>query len=706
MLSSKTLDEYKTQIKEEFDKNEHNIDEEIPASAVVIGERLDIVVTDNENKFGQESIDYALSHGISFPLKKLIDELEMIRQLTTDDKSDKRNDRLDFLKQSSSLNQIPIRENGIDMYFQFICNYLNGGDGMREYTTPLILVCSGGNIITIFAKLLYNLFNIDNLNNLVPLNTKYLTTNTNFADNLNELIEHVKRDTSYVTLLSKLGNETAKFSDIDYKLLPNKRGEYKPEQDTKSEMDITEHNEPSKEEEEENKHDKEYEESKEKHVVEAEQEAEAEAIKEKPRTSSRVLKKLKDNQENEDERIRKAIEEKTKQDFEHKSRQIADENAATAKELFWNNYENSKDYEGFVLFRVKSLLLYTGTITDTPNGDDELVKRLIDAIKYLAYDKKLYKSDISKCNKDYNILGTRWNQMFPQMAQQNWLDLDRLTKECKLFIVNLLIKKEIIKISTELNIEATIAEYQSDIQNGQSELTAMIEYLHDTTHKFNDIIDKYPSIKTSDIENGRWEDVFKNEEEVKNNFYNFNKVITENDGILMKVCNDLILHYLHDPDFFTKSIRDRVIKRVNNQSELFKTPKSRLTIIGTAFKRNQIANKLEKLFNLGGIKGTSVTINAIKTSSKKDMKDMKEMEEMEDMKDMKDMKEMEDMKDMKKVGTKRKHPFEGGKKRTHTRRRKQANKKRKRTRKQVKKKTKGKHTRKQAKKKKKPTRKH
>ena len=62
--------------------------------------------------------------GIMIPLQKYIEELEMIQEGEEDDKSEKRNERLTFLR---SISDIDVLVN----YFQNFTTYLNGGSNFQ-----------------------------------------------------------------------------------------------------------------------------------------------------------------------------------------------------------------------------------------------------------------------------------------------------------------------------------------------------------------------------------------------------------------------------------------------------------------------------------------------------------------------------------------------------------------------------------------------
>ena len=90
------------------------------------GELLDCVIPlwcDPEG-LGYKKISCALEHGCGIPLQYYIEELETIAVRTQDDKSEKRQKRLEFLK---LCNFSPI----LQQYFVRLIRYLNG-DGIDE----------------------------------------------------------------------------------------------------------------------------------------------------------------------------------------------------------------------------------------------------------------------------------------------------------------------------------------------------------------------------------------------------------------------------------------------------------------------------------------------------------------------------------------------------------------------------------------------
>ena len=167
---------------------------------------------------GTHKIDYALQYGISIPILKYIEELEMIFENTNDDKSEKRTIRLEFLKNAAKFDVLA-------NYFQHLTTYLNGGSNFPDCNSfgsnfeenKLIIITAGGNIITIFAKLLQDLiYNKHNVwFNRVMLNDWILQS---------QLLEFIKNCYKINPYLLEQINDLSSydFSDFDYNILPNK----------------------------------------------------------------------------------------------------------------------------------------------------------------------------------------------------------------------------------------------------------------------------------------------------------------------------------------------------------------------------------------------------------------------------------------------------------------------------------------------------
>ena len=207
------------------------------------GEFWDLTLTSYNNIFGREKITNALHYGISTPLNKYIDELELLSILTNDDKSSKRIIRLNFLKECDKFPMLQI-------LFKNLINWLNGGGDKKTFYIPghfsssqyyqqnLIITVAGGNIYIIFAKLLANIiwtsqnFESDKIfDNLTKTNKNILDemeNNTSEKINkfviLNEIIQNLQNPDLLKSLneILLLQTKADGFTDFDYNLLPNK----------------------------------------------------------------------------------------------------------------------------------------------------------------------------------------------------------------------------------------------------------------------------------------------------------------------------------------------------------------------------------------------------------------------------------------------------------------------------------------------------
>ena len=181
------------------------------------GELFDLTVTSYNNIYGKEKILYSMMYGISSPIQKYLDELYKIEKEniqkqrngeTPGDKDAKRALRQEFLELCND-------NDDLKLYFRQMCNYLNGktGDIVDQYEQPLTIVCAGGNLITIFFKLLLNIIstNLDSLNVnpnftiLVGKITTYFATNPDIV----QFIKTYEREDTFIL-----------FSDFDYNLVP------------------------------------------------------------------------------------------------------------------------------------------------------------------------------------------------------------------------------------------------------------------------------------------------------------------------------------------------------------------------------------------------------------------------------------------------------------------------------------------------------
>ena len=241
-------------------------------SIIWSGEMLDIVLSSLNNLYGKEKAWHSMQYGIYLPITKYIDELVQITGATVDDKSDKRRIRLLFLQKCED-------DPYLNLFFTLLLCWLNGGGDKKGpyspgeysfsqyYQQKLILTVSGGNIITIFAKLLQNIvwaFGQNKptttmqefFNNITTTNREILNEMENYAPDgttkfhiLNHIAQLLVKPfgsdtTSYVTPTEHFPNtisgliehllSISYFSDFDYGIVPNKDPATKDMSDTES----------------------------------------------------------------------------------------------------------------------------------------------------------------------------------------------------------------------------------------------------------------------------------------------------------------------------------------------------------------------------------------------------------------------------------------------------------------------------------------
>jgi len=199
------------------------------------GEYIDLLAQPYTNSFGYSHNTKSGVDGINCTIDKIIAELISIGANTADGKSDKRAKRLYFLQICKLVITLPVRSGSIqpiEALFTIMCNYLNGGTGDSQYESYIVLTASGGNLVTIFARLLEYL-----LDSIKVPNTQ--VTNEHFEnilkvlkdkygeDILQQLIVTIKAtshtdSTGAVTILETAIRVIANYplSDIDLKLAP------------------------------------------------------------------------------------------------------------------------------------------------------------------------------------------------------------------------------------------------------------------------------------------------------------------------------------------------------------------------------------------------------------------------------------------------------------------------------------------------------
>ena len=514
----------------------------MPKSRYLSGELFDLTVPSINNEFGWHKIWYSLQYGISFPLEKMIHELEMIMTNTADDKSAKRKARLDFLR---IFQGIDIFEN----YFQKFCNYINGGDGTCQYDTTIILAVSGGNIITCFAQAIVNIYE-----NYVKLGGNYgglITFNkicAGDADYINYIASAVSEldqdDWDSIVEISK-----KPYSDFDYNLLPNLFPKHR--------VNLC-------------------------------------------RGQSRKLSDITSiGSYYEDNRL---------------------DNIQTAA-------EDSKDPAGFLLFRIKSIMLAQERgVAPLPPGSRSACWNYLNAEEYQS--------------------------LFPQGVQENMKekvedqdDIDGKKQDCLDYINFLLNKKRTIQQETRYNIDNIVSLFVDgkihdtvdvngvpvavhnpaySIQAGGTSLNAIVEYLHATCYHLNIFIGNWLT-NTIQYDNLGRNHTDLNTDYVIRLFSSLDTLLNGIDGdpVLSRLCTSLMNYFLNDPRLHTETILDNRLNLCEHHygGNCEPLPASKITLIPN---KASIMDPLRVVYgkiqdqlysNLGIPDGVHITINAIETDN-------------------------------------------------------------------------------------------
>ena len=537
------------------------------------GELFDLTITDNMNIYGREKIKYALKNGISLPIQKYIDELQMMGTFTTDDKSEKRRLRLTFLNEC---NKIPF----FQAVFAMMCNYLNGGDGFTQHIQFFIIVCAGGNIITIFAQLIKNLIESVNITTTSIDPDKLVIFNRNIIyENLldKEIFKTIELTIQFKQLIYELAEKS--YSDFDYNLLPNIKVTDDEQQGT-SQQDESQQGESQQDESQQDesqqggvsarqlvanakKADK---------KIEADAKAKAENAAVISKTKQRAAKA----------REKRLAEETAKALVRaaakaEKAEKIARQNVSKA--ALKEQYKQLEDTtsSGFVLFRIKS---------------------------YLGYDT-IQKERLSSNNCTNLIPDELFQFLFPQMAQENWKDTvwwkimpeDEL---CKQFLLYLLSQKNEIANATRINIEATIRYIAEEILPSANDLDSIIAYLHNTTHNLNKFISNYNY------------DYWSNNDS-SNYFTDLNTMIDEDNGVLIILCKDILREFLINPIYHTENILKQILLNTQVIDPKLEQQKVTRFVVPTSLRHSKIFTIFNDFINadIGIPNGCSITINAI-----------------------------------------------------------------------------------------------
>ena len=575
------------------------------------GELFDITITSYNNKFGNEKIKTSFEYGINFPLIYYINELEkIIHKDPSDDKTEKRRKRLEFLKMCNT----PENKIFIDL-FNHLITYLNGGS-MNEPNNfnnqPLIVVLAGGNIISIFFNLLKLLLSeesgVDIIFNLFDIEKT--------SEEFQKLLEQIKyslKDNSYLRDYLE-SSEYQNYSDLDFNLLPNKlnniwfmEGGVEKRRLTEAERLMeTSFQEPIKSRKElmeEKRKLKEYEEK----LKKEEEKKKLQVLAEKKKLREAEKKKIKEEEKKKHAEIL-AANKRSLKEAEKKEKKIKEKNEDFSK------YMQDEYLSGFILCRIKSSF---------PCLDD-VVKNFTDNNKqFLNFEDEIDILNSTIQNKpencdfnDLNKLNITYDKLIAHLSKKNWLSSD-VSPQCLAFIKKLLSKKLFTKKCTDANT-LVIARSNLDFNPNNSnfiyydpkdevnKLKNMIYYIHLITFTINNTI--------LNKNNPLYTDYGKNPINLFDNFFDLHSIIKSNDGILLKIIKQIIdnFYYLKDTKTIIKNIQN-IYSACGEEKEtsyqLYSTPDPNIrkykNFVEATLKLNDSIRTYDK--------GTFITINILKS---------------------------------------------------------------------------------------------
>ena len=608
------------------------------------GELFDLSIPSINDKFGAMHIIGVMQYGINFPLSKFIKELQLIIASGTDDKTAKRQERLKFLMHCNGNKELR-------KFFILFCNYLNGRDGDgTQWSNYMVITAAGGNIMILFAQLIKDI--------IEKPKTNLMSSNKILLEELSKLtitpdetiIDSIKIHFAMPEMLEMLQEVAeSEASDCDFKLSPNiipvtdntavdiisrmfreleiesaiggnaKIGGVNPftnpfgsyrdgpvrmesESLTSQSSQPSQSSMPSQSQSSEPPfHDLEDDLS--------------------PSNLEQLITQLKIRP---DINIVKLAElfAKIKIDATSDVIGIHEQEEFIALLMFlYKNIGSNTEVAGFLLYRIKTLIL------NLKNHKPTLT----------AKQMKTYKADCSK----------EQQQLYPQIIQQQDLnDIPDKNSGCFQYLTYLMEKKKIIRWLTTLAVNEIInfyriGDYKRSNQDGTqtsifehatNPTDALIKYIRTVTSNTNVYIGQWLTGKFShDTAPGYWSgDRFTiSYIHVCRNFSSLEKIVSGNNGMIPRLCVDILYYFLNYPNYNSETILDNILKSFNRKrSQAKKQPSGMppstihliqfqsLPIDSTYLELSKviIQDKLDETGDKLGIPdGVNITINPVMT---------------------------------------------------------------------------------------------
>ena len=581
--------------------------DEIIRSTKFSGELFDLSIPTLNNKFGDEHISYVMKYGITMPLQKYIDELEMILEdADADDKNEKRTNRLDFLVQCNEYVEI-------QNFFFLFTNYLNGGGsgGERWFDNQyndqnMIITVAGGNIITVFGELLQNIvdvfiYTVNDFNgDPLPYDAWDINDDDYEAPELNEKAE---RQANFL-----FENSFSKWNKNGWDIINEGFQNL-----TATNQKLLRH-------------------------IEGNSAYQADTDFSKEQLFFIIAKSILENDQLKE--LTEYISTSSHSDFDFKlspnihpdmDPDLDPENASSPASKLLKNLERkdvSEEYAGFALLRAKSLMICNDDVTYYP---PYRLKQL----------KKSCANELKREGKEYAWVYS----LFPQIMQEEYLNDIEEESDCYTYLSYLLEKKNQIGETTSENVSEIVKFYLTGYEAPESKTgrriqmlppsdnstEAIISYLNYTSYHLNIYIKKWLENKLSRYAapGGNWlRDRFSNYYKTCEAFISLDRVLYDEECCILRLGSDIITYFLNNPLFNTERILDSLIQTINNKRENLGLPGDCImppsdVVLAPNEKAFSASLKLIKQIfestqysELGFPDGIRVTINAIATDSR------------------------------------------------------------------------------------------
>lgn len=318
---------------------------------------------------------------------------------------------------------------------------------------------------------------------------------------------------------------------------------------------------------------------------------------------------------------------------------------------YYENFEEFEEYDstdGFLLSRCKFVLQYIASLNSEFDSDNEEIKNIFknisEQIKQIAQIEHVYGHFKNPCtDEDIQKLGISRESMYAQMAQQNWLMIEELDKDCEMYIEKLISTKKLIAYSTTLftkiiveifqkqntgtrvlfhsnfdDFEKKILSYKNyggfgddGLYSPDGSVDGILLYLHYISNRQNKYIKSYVNEKF----NLSWNQIYLTEQSLQNQFRSLDTVLTYKTSkdcpfILPLLLKDLVVNFSTNPEFKTKKILDYIVEYINRKNTYVKTGISRYELVRTSYQYKHLQSLLSE--KIQSIPGLMIFVNAIK----------------------------------------------------------------------------------------------